>query len=360
MTMPHLISDDRRWEAIDRRESAYDGVFVYAIDKTGLYCRPSCQSPRPDRSEVTFFTFPAVAEAAGYQPCPHCQPDGVTRRDPQADAVRRVCVYIEQNMDRALTLAELGEHVHFSPYHLQRVFKRVMGISPRQYAEACRVSALKSRLRDGANVTDALYDVGYGSSSRVYEKANATLGMTPSTYSKRGKDMEIFYTIVSCKLGYLLVAATERGVCAVRLGDRVDALHDDLLNEFELAHIERDDDGLQPFVQPIIDYLDGWQPHLALSLDIRATAFQWRVWQELQRIPYGETRSYGDIAEAIGEPGSARAVARAVATNPVALVIPCHRVVRKDGDLSGYRWGRNRKRAILAHEQEQRKQQDSD
>jgi AraC family transcriptional regulator of adaptative response/methylated-DNA-[protein]-cysteine methyltransferase len=249
-----------------------------------------------------------------------------------------------------LTLRALGAALGISPYHLQRTFKRITGITPRQYADACRLGRLKARLKQRRTITMSLYEVGYSSSSRLYERANGELGMTPGTYQRGGRNMQISYTLVSCPLGRLLLAATQRGVCAVCLGDQDDVLEAALAEEYPAAELRRDDAGLGRWVGAIVNHLSGTQPHLDLPVDVRATAFQRRVWQELLAIPYGSTRSYREIAEALGQPTAARAVARACATNPVAVVIPCHRVVRGDGSLGGYRWGLGRKRSLLDQE----------
>jgi AraC family transcriptional regulator of adaptative response/methylated-DNA-[protein]-cysteine methyltransferase len=241
-----------------------------------------------------------------------------------------------------------------SPYHVQRTFKRIMGITPRQYAAACRSKRFKAQLRKGDSVTTALYDAGYGSSSRLYEKAPAQLGMTPAAYRRGGAGMSIHYATVDCPLGRLLVAATERGVCAVSLGHSDAALEAALLREFPRADIHRNEAGLRRWINALVRHLDGREPHLDLPLDVQATAFQWRVWEALRAIPYGSTRSYGEIARAIGRPSAVRAVARACATNRVALITPCHRAIREDGGLGGYRWGLKRKQALLAKEREQR------
>lgn len=280
---------------------------------------------------------------------------GVTDRqhsssDAQTELVRQLCLHIDANLDARLTLADLGAHASLSPYHLQRIFKRVMGITPRQYAEARRLEMFKAQVRRGATVTDALYGAGYGSSSRLYESADQKLGMTPATYGKGGRGMEIRYAVVNCPLGWLLVGATARGICAVSLGDTPEYLEGELHADYPAAQITRDDDGLGEWVMALVDYLSGQEPNLDLPLDVQATAFQWRVWQELRAIPVGETRSYSEIARAVGSPKAARAVGSACANNPAALVIPCHRAVREDGGLGGYRWGVARKQALLEQE----------
>lgn len=264
--------------------------------------------------------------------------------------MRKICEHIETEAKRGPTLEELSAHVGISPSHLQRTFKRVMGVTPRQYAEACRLERLKTRLKEEPDVTRALYAAGYGSSSRLYETSSKQLGMTPGTYRKGGAGMCIAYVIVDCPLGRLLVAATEKGVCAVNIGDSDAELEKALEREYPAAELERDGEHLTPWIEAILGYLQGQELHLDLPLDIQATAFQRRVWHALQRIPYGETRSYREVARAIGNPKAVRAVARACATNPVPLVIPCHRVVRSDGGLGGYGLGGERKRALLERE----------
>jgi AraC family transcriptional regulator of adaptative response/methylated-DNA-[protein]-cysteine methyltransferase len=270
--------------------------------------------------------------------------------DAHVALVHDICRHIEANLEAPLTLADLGRYAGLSPQHLQRTFKRVTGISPRQYADACRLGRLKSRLRERRTVTMALYEAGYGSSSRLYERSASQLGMTPGTYQHGGRSMDICYTLADCPLGRLLLAATERGVCAVYLGDTDAPLEAALTREYPAARLSRDDGLPGPWLAELLEHLRGERPHLDLPLDVQATAFQWRVWQELRRIPYGSTRTYQEIAARLGQPTAARAVARACATNPVSVVVPCHRVVRGDGGLGGYRWGLDRKRQLLDQE----------
>ena len=265
----------------------------------------------------------------------------------RADLIKRVCAYLQEIHPRTASLRELGERFHISPFHLQRSFKAGAGITPRQFADNLRLQRFKAQVRKGERITDAIHAVGYGSSSRLYERSDESLGMTPSTYKKGGAGMTIFFSAVSCPLGWLLVGATDRGVCKVSLGDQPGPLIDDLSAEFDNAERLRDDDGLGFWVERIVAYLEGWQPDINLPLDLRATAFQLKVWRELQAIPLGETRSYSEIAVAIGQPSASRAVANACARNPVALLIPCHRIIRADSSLGGYRWGIERKRALL-------------
>ena len=337
------------WEAVRSRNRALDGVFVYAVRSTGIYCRPSCPSRRPKREHVQFFGSPTGAEQAGYRACRRCQPEKQTPDEPNLLLVQRMCRYLSEPRDQLPTLDALAQEFHLSPYHLQRTFKRIVGVTPRLYAEAQRLERFKAGLKQGESVTDALYEAGYPSNSSAYTQAARQFGMTPATY-RAGGGAAISYTVAESPLGWLLVAGTAKGLCAVRLGDSPGALEAELTSEFPAAVVTRDDAGLGAPVTTLLSYLHGAQPHLELPLDIRATAFQQQVWRALQAIPAGSTRSYGEVAAAIGRPAAARAVARACATNPVALVIPCHRVIREDGNMGGYRWGLERKRRLLAQE----------
>ena len=342
--------EEELWQAVLARDSTRDGSFVVAVKSTGIYCRPSCPARRPRRDRVAFFRLPEAAEQAGFRACLRCHPKRARLVDPQVEMVQRVCRYIETQDESAITLAELAQHVGISAFHLQRVFKSVMGISPRQYADACRIDRFKSRVRESGSVTRSMYDAGFGSSSRLYARASSELGMTPATYGRGGRGAVISYTIAKCSLGFLLVAGTEKGLCAVKLADIEAQLESDLRAEYPEAEIHRNDQALRRPLQDLLDYLDGKQPRLDLPLDIQATAFQWQVWENLRAIPYGETRSYAQVANGMGQPKAVRAVARACATNPVALVIPCHRVIREDQSLGGYRWGLERKKRILEKE----------
>jgi AraC family transcriptional regulator of adaptative response/methylated-DNA-[protein]-cysteine methyltransferase len=344
------LNEDLYWQACLNKDSAYDGQFVLAVCTTGIYCRPSCPARKPKRENVLFFALPELARQAGFRPCRRCHPNEAERHDPQLDLVREICRHIDAHVSEAMTLTALGQRFHVSPSHLQRVFKDYVGVSPQDYTEAMRMNQLKRALRDGARVTDAVYDAGFGSSSRVYEKAAPQLGMTPQRYQRNGAGAAISYTVVSCTLGQLLVATTDKGMCAVKLGDDVRELERLLFNEFSAAHIVRNDDAHKDWVQAILNFIAGREPHLDLPLDVRATAFQRQVWQALQRVPYGETRTYADIARDIGQPNAVRAVAQACGANPTALIVPCHRIVRSDGSLGGYHWGIERKRALLAQE----------
>jgi AraC family transcriptional regulator of adaptative response/methylated-DNA-[protein]-cysteine methyltransferase len=344
-----VVEENAFWRAALERNADFDGVFVFAVRSTGIYCRPSCPSRRPARKRVVFFPLADDAEAAGFRPCRRCRPREAASGNPQLDLVHRVCRMIEANPDTLLSLQALSTGTGVSPYHLQRTFKSVMKITPRQYADSLRMDGLKRRLRQGQDVAGATYEAGFGSSSRLYERASGHLGMTPATYRRGGRGMEIGYSIVDCALGRLLVAATERGVCAVSLGDSDAVLEAALRAEYPNAQIHHDE-SRGKWVSALVSHLNGRQPALNLPVDLQATAFQRRVWEELRRIPYGATRSYSQVARAIGRPSAVRAVAHACATNPVSVVIPCHRVVREDGSLGGYRWGLKRKQALLDKE----------
>lgn len=346
------LNEETYWQACLDKDAAFDGKFVLAVRTTGIYCRPSCPARKPRRENVLFFVLPELARQAGFRPCKRCRPDDAERRDPQLELVQEICRHIDAHVSEALTLTALGERFHVSPSHLQRVFKDYVGVSPQDYTEATRMNQLKRALRDGARVTDAVYDAGFGSSSRVYEKAAPQLGMTPRRYQKNGNGAHIRYTIVPCALGQLLVATTDKGVCAVKLGSDATELERLLLNEFSAADVTRDDEAHREWVQAIVEFVAGREPHLDLPLDVRATAFQKQVWNALQRIPYGETRSYAEVAAGIGQPSAVRAVAQACGANPTALIVPCHRVVRSDGSLGGYHWGVERKQALLKQEAE--------
>jgi AraC family transcriptional regulator of adaptative response/methylated-DNA-[protein]-cysteine methyltransferase len=347
--MQQVRAEDQ-WQAVEARDPRFDGAFVYAVRSTGIYCRPSCPSRRPRRPHVTFFALPEAAERAGFRSCLRCRPRAVRVRDERAERIQRVCRYVADHLEEPLTLERLSREAGLAPHHLQRTFKRVMGISPRAYADALRMGVFRRRVRKGAAVIDATFEAGFGSTSRLYERAPAQLGMTPAAFRKGGQGLGVRYTIVGSPLGRLLVAATGKGVCLVSLGDGDAALERVLREEYPAAELARDDAALAERVRHIVKHLEGREPHLDLPVDVRATAFQWRVWEELRRIPRGETRSYADVARAIGSPRAVRAVARACATNPVALVVPCHRVVPASGGTGGYRWGADRKAALLERE----------
>jgi AraC family transcriptional regulator of adaptative response/methylated-DNA-[protein]-cysteine methyltransferase len=324
-----------------------------AVTSTGIYCRPSCPSRRPRRDRVVFFDAADAARAAGFRACKRCNPDSIAAAaDPWVEKIRRACVYLS-NVDGHPALATLARRLGGSPYHLQRNFKRLVGVTPREYAEACRLGKVKRQLRGGRDVTGAIFEAGYASSSRFYERAVPKLGMAPSVYRRGGAGTTIRYAIVatpSTSLGRLLVGATDRGVCAVAMGASDAELAAVLSREYPAATIVNDAGALSEWSRAIVAHLAGRRPRLDLPLDVQATAFQWQVWQALAAIPYGETRTYAEVAAAIGRPRAVRAVARACATNPVALAVPCHRVVPAAGGEGGYRWGAERKKALLARE----------
>jgi AraC family transcriptional regulator, regulatory protein of adaptative response / methylated-DNA-[protein]-cysteine methyltransferase len=343
-------SENRYWQAVLERDSSQDGTFFFAVSSTGIYCRPSCPAKRPRRENVTFFRRIDDAEKAGYRACLRCRPKS-TAND-QAEMVKAVCRYIEQHLDEAVSLAQLGREFRLSPFHLQRTFKAVLGITPRAYVDSCRMNRLKRNLQAGHSVTRAMYDAGYSSSSRLYERTASQLGMTPDKYRRGAIAAPIRYTTANSPLGRMLIAATDKGICAIQFADSDDELEHGLRHEFPFAKRRRDDSGLKTWQQDLIREMRGQKPNAALPLDIQATAFQRRVWTHLQSIPLGTTRSYGEVAKAIGQPTATRAVARACATNPVAIAIPCHRVVRGNGDLAGYRWGLPRKQKLLEIEKQ--------
>lgn len=349
-----LLPDEQeaKWNAVLARDARCDGQFVFAVSSTRIYCRPSCPSRRPRRENVSFFQLPEAAERAGFRPCLRCHPRETQAYDTHVAMTQRVCQLIRDNQGEPMTLARLSEQLGVSSFHLQRTFKSIMGISPSQFAEECRINRFRKSVRNGGAITQAIYDAGYGSSSRLYEGAASQLGMTPATYGKGGRGAVINYAIVECHLGQLLVAATTKGVCSVKLGDTKEQLVTDLTNEFPAAEIRFDEKPLGSWVRTVVDYLSHKTPHIDLPLDIQATAFQRQVWEQLRAIPYGETHSYAQVAKALGQDKAVRAVARACATNPVALVIPCHRVIREDSSLGGYRWGLERKKQLLKEEKE--------
>ena len=337
------------WQAVLTRDASHDGKFVFAVSSTGVYCRPSCPARRPRRENVTFFRKAEQAEQAGYRACLRCRPKAAGGHGAM-QVVKAMCRYIEQHLDEPLTLARLGSEFHQSPFHLQRTFKRVLGITPRAYADSCRMNQLKDNLRAGHSVTLSMYDAGYSSSSRLYERTASQLGMTPDKYRRGAIAAPIRYTCADSPLGRMLIAATDRGICAIQFANTDGELEQGLRHEFPFAIRRRDDDAMEAWKKDLLRQMRGQRLNAALPLDIQATAFQRRVWSHLQSIPFGATRSYAAVAKAIGQPTATRAVARACATNPVAVAIPCHRVVRKSGDTGGYRWGTERKKALLEME----------
>jgi AraC family transcriptional regulator of adaptative response/methylated-DNA-[protein]-cysteine methyltransferase len=340
---------DWRWLAVQAKNAAFDGVFYFGVKTTGIFCRPSCSSRPAKRENVAFFADTVEAQLAGFRACLRCKPLEAKFAGTQAELIVRAMRLLESEGDKVETVDELCGRLGVSSGHLQKTFKAVLGIGPKEVMDMMRIENFKENVRE-TDVTTSLYESGFGSSRSLYEKASERLGMTPAVYKKGGKGVKIDYTVVDSPLGKMLVAATERGICAVSFGDSADELVGELNAEFFAADIANDDSRLRDAVNAILRGLEGERTILTLPLDLRASAFQMRVWSELRKIPYGETRSYAEIAEAIGNPKAVRAVARACATNPVALVNPCHRVIGSDGKLSGYRWGIERKRQILNRE----------
>jgi AraC family transcriptional regulator, regulatory protein of adaptative response / methylated-DNA-[protein]-cysteine methyltransferase len=332
-----------RWQAVQTRDSSMDNAFVYAVHSTGIYCQPSCPSRRPNLENVAFFDTPEQAEAAGFRRCKRCWVRA--EKDATAKVVQKVIHLLENEVNEP-SLEVLGAAVNLSPWHLQRVFKTAVGVSPKQYAKTYRAKKLRSELKSNDSVTRAMYEAGFGSSSRMYESQNAQLGMNPKTYRAGGNGERIAFVQLDSPVGRMLLAATARGLVAVRFGDDTQTLSE-LRSEYPNATLEPDPDLLAPQTQAILEHILGHTHDLNLPIDVQATVFQTRVWNALKSIPYGETRSYAEVAQAIQQPTAVRAVARACATNPIALVVPCHRVIAANGDLSGYRWGIDRKRKLL-------------
>jgi AraC family transcriptional regulator, regulatory protein of adaptative response / methylated-DNA-[protein]-cysteine methyltransferase len=338
----------RYWRATIARDARADGKFVLAVRSTHIYCRPSCPARRPLRRNVVFFHTSAEAEQQGFRPCRRCRPNEVA--EPVVMVERAARELARAPEEEGLRFTALAAKLGTTPGTLRRAFLQVTGLRPRDLAAALRLARFKKMLRAGKGIADALYETGYGSTSRVYESSNAQLGMTPATYRKGGKDMKIGYAIAKSSLGRVLVAATERGISAVYLGDVETKLLEELRDEYPQAELSAADGSFEEWVKEIVRRVEGNPPRLELPLDLQATAFQRRVWQELQKIPRGTTRTYTQVARSLGSPKAVRAVARACATNPVSIVVPCHRVIRGDGSLAGYRWGLSRKERLLAQE----------
>jgi AraC family transcriptional regulator, regulatory protein of adaptative response / methylated-DNA-[protein]-cysteine methyltransferase len=342
--------DEERWrQAVSRRDRAFDGKFVFAVRTTGVYCRPSCASRPAKRENVAFFMTAAEAEKAGYRACKRCRPDNLGAPDPQVEAVKRACERIE-SAEEAPKLADLAASVGLSPYHFHRVFKTITGVTPKAYAAETRARRAADKLRTAETITEAIYDAGFNSSSRFYESTAARLGMTPGAVRRGGAGAVIRFAVGQASLGAVLVAATNKGVCAIMLGDDPHALVRELQDRFPRAELEGGDPAFERTVAEVVGLVEAPTQRLDLPLDIRGTAFQQRVWAALRAIPAGKTATYKEIARAIGQPTAVRAVAQACTANPLAVAIPCHRVVRTDGDLSGYRWGVERKRELIARE----------
>ncbi len=343
------VAPDDMWEAVRRRDPAYDGAFFVAVRTTGVYCRPSCASRPARRENVSFLSTAEAAEQAGFRACKRCRPDRIGAPDPQVEAIRRACEQIA-SAEEAPSLADLAAGVGLSPYHFHRVFKKIAGVTPKAFAAETRARRAAENLATAGTVTEAIYDAGFNSSSRFYETSAARLGMTPTALRRGGEGERIRFAVGESFLGAVLVAATDKGVCAIMLGDDPDALARALQDRFPRAEFIGGDETFERTVAAVVGLVEAPGQNLDLPLDIRGTAFQQKVWQALRAIPPGKTASYAEIAKAVGRPKAVRAVAQACAANPLAVAIPCHRVVRTDGDLSGYRWGVERKRKLLDRE----------
>ena len=341
------FDSETAWQAVLGRDETTDGSFVYGVLTTGVYCRPACPSRRPRRENARFFETPAAAEAAGFRECRRCRPKSDAASKQLVDAARR---RLEMDIEEAPGLDALANELGVSAGHLQRTFKRLTGVSPRQYAANLRAEAFKAHLRGGDDVTTATYAAGYGSISRVYDRASRPLAMTPGSYRRGGEGMLVAYTITQTPVGRVLLAATERGVCFIAIGDNDEEIEGALRREYPRAEVVRGDDAIRRYADALQDYVSSGLRDTSLPLDLKGSAFQLLVWRALQAIPSGETRTYREIAIAIGRPAAVRAVARACATNPLPLVVPCHRVVRGDGAIGGYRWGTSKKKALLEAE----------
>ncbi len=339
--------NDKFWEAVREKDRVFDGVIFFGVRTTGIFCRPSCSSRTPKRENVSFYVNAVEAERAGFRACLRCKPLEAKFVDSNSELIENAFRHLRSG--EIETVDQLANAVGISSGHLQKVFKKVLGISPKETMDMFRLGNFKENVRE-TDVTTSLYESGFGSSRSLYEKAGERLGMTPAVYKKGGKGLTVSYAVADSPLGKMLVAATPRGICAVSFGDTKEELIVELKNEFFAAEITPDDERLKAAVASILRGINGERTILSLPLDVRGTAFQMRVWSELRKIPYGETRSYSQVAEAIGDKKAVRAVARACATNPVAIVTPCHRVVASDGKLAGYRWGIERKASLLEKE----------
>ncbi|TFW35796.1 bifunctional DNA-binding transcriptional regulator/O6-methylguanine-DNA methyltransferase Ada [Massilia horti] len=348
-TSTGFASDDERWAAVCRRDAQADGVFYYSVRSTGVYCRPSCPSRPARRENVAFHASAALAEAAGFRPCLRCRPTLPPLKQRQAEAVARACRLIDEAEDE-LDLAALAQACGISRFHLHRLFKAHTGITPKAYAAARRAERVRQQLAQGASVTEAVYEAGFNSSGRFYAEANGMLGMTPTRFRAGGQGEAIRFAVAGCSLGAILVAATGKGICAILIGDEPEPLVRDLQDRFPNAELRGAESDFERTVAQVVGFVEAPGIGLSLPLDVRGTAFQQRVWQALREIPAGQTVSYAELAQRVGLPSGARAVAGACAANPVAVAIPCHRVVRNDGSISGYRWGVERKKVLLERE----------
>jgi len=343
--------DEARWVAVLARDHAYDGAFVFAVRTTGVYCRPGCPARRPKPENVVFFESAQAAEAAGFRACLRCRPDAATGDGARLQAVLRACRLIAES-ETPPTLGALADAAGMSRFHFQRVFKRELGMTPKQYADAQRQARARAALRSAATVTEALYDAGYDSAARFYAQAGRALGMSPGDYKAGGRGQAIWYALADSALGRVLVAGTARGLCAIFFGDADAALEAELRTCFPNARLVAADEAMREWVAEAVAYIDMPKGVFQLPLDIQGTAFQQKVWAALRDIPFGETVTYAELALRVGAPAATRAVASACGANPAAVAVPCHRVLRSDGGLGGYRWGIERKRRLLDRERD--------
>jgi AraC family transcriptional regulator, regulatory protein of adaptative response / methylated-DNA-[protein]-cysteine methyltransferase len=346
-----LLNEEACWEAVLKKDKTKDGEFFFGVLTTGVFCRLSCPARRPLRKNIRFYETATQAIADNLRPCLRCRPLVTGRADSMERRIYALCDFIRKNSSEPLNLEQLSQKARLSPFHLQRTFKAVVGVTPRQYLEACRLETLKKQFRSGNSLTEAIYDAGFGSNSRVYERVSTRLGMTPTEYRAGGNHVSISYVTIQSPLGLMMIGATDRGLCFVQFGDSRVKLLAMLRAEFPAAALA---EMKQPYpeqfglwVQALIGHLSGDRQRLSLPVDVRGTAFQFRVWTYLQSIPYGEVQSYSEVARGIQQPGANRAVAQACASNKVAIAVPCHRVIRGNGEMGGYRWGVARKRTLI-------------
>ena len=351
MTSAQFSTKSARWQAVCANDPAADGIFYYAVTTTGIYCRPSCRSKLPNQENVEFFPTPEHAQRAGYRPCKRCKPAAVSKTIETEEKIIRACRIIEESQV-SIKLEELAARVHLSPYHFHRLFKKIIGITPKQYASRHRSERFQQQLRKSLSVTDAIYSSGYGSSGSAYDAKRDQLAMWPKAYRRGAAGITIHYGITTCFLGWVIVAATERGICAVEFSDEPAALTEQLQKRFPRAQLEKGDSSFQTLIKEVVDFIESPQERFHIPLDIQGTAFQQHVWEMLRQIKPGETMSYGEVAARLGKPKASRAVASACSANPLAVVIPCHRVISKTGKPGGYRWGAERKKKLLESEQE--------
>lgn len=351
MTSAQFNTDDARWTAVCENSSDADGAFYYAVITTGIYCRPSCRSKLPNRDNVEYFRSCNEAEAAGYRACKRCTPTAMSKAEEIEQKIIHACRIIEQS-ETSIKLDELATQVNLSSYHFHRLFKKIVGITPKQYASRHQSHRFQTNLKTSPSVTDAIYSSGYGSSGSAYDKKRNQLAMKPKEYRRGADGVTITYGLARCYLGWVIVAATDRGICAIEFGDDSKALPDQVQARFPNARLNKADRGFKTLIEEVVDFIESPKDTFHVPLDIQGTAFQQQVWEVLRQIKPGETMSYTDVAERMGKPKAVRAVASACASNKLAVVIPCHRVISKAGKTGGYRWGSERKKKLLESEQD--------